>query len=633
MKKLVAPVILSVFLAITLVVLSGCLPQVSLGQQSPRPASGGRVVDEAPLIPTPPDRDLFDVAQRLKTGGVPVPRTIHQTPPEYSVGQQQVFWLTDLKGMKHFTTTATLRYVTPHAYMYVEDGQNVSEQDIQNSALEFEDHIFPTVTRYFGEKWYTGIDNDEHLTIVNARIPAAAGYFSSSDQYPTAINPYSNQRKAIYMNLSALRPGSASYYATLSHEFLHALYWNVNPYSEAWINEGAAEVSAELNGFPSNFIAGFLNRPDTQLDTWPDESNSSGPYYGGATLFIKYLAQHYGGYEALKEIIASPGRGPQGITDYLAGKGYGVDFDTIFKDWVVANYLQQPGGGRYGYAQPHPGAKGQPITRAGEHSGTVNQYAADYLELGLGDGDYSIGFQGAPQVKLIPDEPHGGQMQWWANRGDSIDTTLTREFDLEGLSSATLQFWTWYELENTWDYAYVEVSVDGGTTWNILTGHHTTTANPLGNSFGQGYTGTSGGGKDGVWVEDSVDLSAFAGQKVLVRFEYITDEEVNTVGFTLDDISVPELGFTDDAEADNGWEARGFFRTANSLKDRLTLQIIKYGQETAVQEVPVDEDGHASLELLGLGTSLQKAVVVVSAQTPVTTEPAPYTIKIAPLRP
>ncbi|HLE80251.1 MAG TPA: hypothetical protein VJA25_03055, partial [Dehalococcoidia bacterium] len=131
------------------------------------------------------------------------------------------------------------------------------------------------------------------------------------------------------------------------------------------------------------------------------------------------------------------------------------------------------------------------------------------------------------------------------------------------------------------------------------------------------------------WVEESIDLSPYAGKLVNLRFEYITDEAVNNVGFALDDISVPELGFADDAEEDKAWEARGFYRTGNSLQQRWTLQVIKVGEETAVEEVPVDADGRARLELRGFGRDLRKAVLVVSARTPVTTEVARYRVRIS----
>jgi bacillopeptidase F (M6 metalloprotease family) len=67
---------------------------------------------------------------------------------------------------------------------------------------------------------------------------------------------------------------------------------------------------------------------------------------------------------------------------------------------------------------------------------------------------------------------------------------------------------TWYDLEEDYDYVYVEASLDG-KQWQILTTPSGTPDDPTGNSFGWGYNGVSGG-----WIQESVDLSQFAGQKV-----------------------------------------------------------------------------------------------------------------------
>jgi hypothetical protein len=518
--------------------------------------------------------------------------------------------------------------------MYLEDGQDIPLDSLRASAEEFEGRIFPSIIRYAGISWPPGIDNDPHLTVLNARIPAVAGYFSTADQYPTLINPFSNQRKIIYINLDAVRPGSTSYNKVLAHEFQHAVYWHLNPNTESWINEGAAELAAELAGYPSSFPASFLRHPDIQLTTWPEATSASAPHYGASLLFLKYLAQHYGGYGVLGQIPKTPGRGQAAISRYLQNSGYKTDFTAVFKDWVIANYLDQPGSGRYSYPDDEVQVQPEQVINApGSYRGTVRQYAADYLELALASGDFQVHFRGNPSVRLLPNQAHSGQTQWWANRGDSIDTTLTREFDLSNLERATLEFWTWFDLEKPWDYAYVQVSRDGGRTWTVLPGQHTTSDNPLGNSFGPAYTGKSGGGQGPIWVQEHIDLSPFTGGRILLRFEYVTDEAVNNPGFALDDISIPELGFRDDAESGAGWEARGFFRTCNSLRQRFTVQVIKVGEKTTVEEVPVDPQGRGRLELRGFGAELRKAVLVIAAHTPFTTQEANYTVTISSLEP
>ena len=97
-------------------------------------------------------------------------------------------------------------------------------------------------------------------------------------------------------------------------------------------------------------------------------------------------------------------------------------------------------------------------------------------------------------MKPVPTQAHIGDSFWWSNRGDNVDTWLTRELDLSAVTGATLRFWTWFDIEKAWDYAYVTISKDGGKTWDVLQGIHASTENPLGNSYGPGYTGGSGSG-------------------------------------------------------------------------------------------------------------------------------------------
>jgi hypothetical protein len=212
-----------------------------------------------------------------------------------------------------------------------------------------------------------------------------------------------------------------------------------------------------------------------------------------------------------------------------------------------------------------------------EGEGTVHQFAADYIELDPPQGDAVFTFDGMDAVGAIANEPYSGAGQWWSNRGDSIDATLTREFDLTDVESATLRFRAWYDIEEHWDYAYVMASTDGGDTWRILPGQHTTEENPLGLSYGPGYTGRSGGGDEPSWVDEEVDLTPVAGQETLLRFEYVTDEGVNLDGLAIDDIEIPELGFLDDAESDGAWQAEGFLRLTGPMDQSFVVQVIEMG--------------------------------------------------------
>jgi hypothetical protein len=251
----------------------------------------------------------------------------------------------------------------------------------------------------------------------------------------------------------------------------------------------------------------------------------------------------------------------------------------------------------------------------------------------LAEGDAVFSFDGDEAVKAIPNEPHSGRGQWWSGRGDAIDSTLTGEFDLTGLESATLTFWTWYDLEEQWDYAYVMASSDGGSNWQILRGHQTSDENPLGLAYGPAYTGKSGGGDSPAWVEESIDLSPFAGQKILLRFEYITDEGINLDGWAIDDIAIPELAFFDDAEGERSWQAQGFQRLTAPLPQRFIVQVIEMGETTSVPTLPLDAANRGEVRLSGFGSTLDKAVIVVAAASDGTTQTAPYRYSLRPAQP
>ena len=217
-------------------------------------------------------------------------------------------------------------------------------------------------------------------------------------------------------------------------------------------------------------------------------------------------------------------------------------------------------------------------------------------------------------AELLPVAPRRGDACWWSNDGDGIDSTLTRRFDLTGVDTATLRFNAWYLLEEDWDFAYVEVSEDGGETWTILESTLTTNENPNGTSFGPGLTGGSTG-----WVDDAVDLTPYAGSEVLVRFEYVTDDAVNGRGLCLDDFAIDEIGWADDADSDGDWIADGFARVNNLVPEEFLVQIVRKAAGGAAEVVRLLLDGEADGEIrLGGGVNAdpdEQVAVIVSAVT------------------
>jgi hypothetical protein len=595
-----------------------------------------------------PPRDRIDLARRLLgVTDIPAPPTV--APPELEIGDRLTFWADNVEADYAFQVEAELVYKTAHVYMFVEVGLNSDESvdlaAVQRSAEAFETIIRPGVHDIFGTEWTPGIDGDPHLYVLHARNLGSwvAAYYDSASEYPVEAVENSNEHEMFYVNLNAMGQaiGTPYYEGTLAHEFQHMVHWYVDENEDGWLNEGLSELAAMLTGYgASGFAAHFLSDPVLQLNAWPEDEDR-GAHYGAAFLFAAYFYERYG-EAATTTLVRDPANGMVGIDNTLAAlgatdpaTGEPVTVVDLFADWVIANRVNDPSAGDGRYAYTFPAIQGIPqaaitldITpRSGPLALDTPQWGANYLRLvgGFAPRRVRVSFTGQPTVSIVPADARSGQYAWWSNRADSSDMRLTRAFDLTGVSRATLDFWMWYHIENLWDYAYVMVSTDGGATWTPLQTGRATTDNPHGNAYGPGYTGESGG-----WVQETADLTPYAGQNILVRFEYITDDAVTQPGLLLDDVSVPEIGYADDFErGDGGWTSEGWLRMDNTLPQSFVVQLI----QTRNPDAPVlrllgpDDPPQGEWEIT-VGGEWGDATLVVSGVAPVTTEPAAYRLEV-----
>jgi hypothetical protein len=577
-----------------------------------------------------PRRDLYLLTQQLKARTTePLPRTTGAGPRNLQVGATEVFNVGNNQDGSYYTVTATLRDITPHAYWWVSNDTDLDLDALRQSAQHFETQIYPTNVAAFGAPPDPGVDGDSHINILNTALIGAAGYFSAADMYTRAVNPYSNERKMIYAGVA---PGTTSYEGLLAHEFQHMIHWNVHPNQNIWINEGMAELAMKINGYDTGGPESlFMSNPDVQLNNWSSPPNTAIPHYGAAYLFMNYLYDHYGP-QIIHAIMAAPGADIDAIDEAFAALGKPDRFDTVFTNWALANWLDKTTtDSRYQYPHLQVEVESRATLAGAEanYNGRVDQQAADYVVLdGAAGGITTVTFQGEQTVPLIPARPHSGQGLWWSNRDDVSAASLTHSFDLRSVSRATLSYWTWYAIEDGYDYAYAEISTDGGQTWTTLRGAGTTSDNPNGNNLGQGYTGNSGGGETPAWVQEQIDLTPYAGKEVQVRFQYVTDDGLNLQGFAVDDIRIPEIGFQDDVEAPgaNGWTAEGFVQVDPVLPQRFVVALIRYGPDGApsVEMVPLDGQNRGQVALKGA----QRAVLMVAPLAPATTQPGRYQLTV-----
>ncbi len=201
--------------------------------------------------------------------------------------------------------------------------------------------------------------------------------------------------------------------------------------------------------------------------------------------------------------------------------------------------------------------------------GWIDPVVVDYgdpaMEITLGQtADLPDGTEDSILIKL-PDimeqieEAHSPVNMWWGGRENLRNDLVYRPLDLSAAAAAELTFWHHYDIETEWDYGFVQISTDDGTTWTSLANKNTTDIlDPSAIDYVvdnvPGFTDHNEG-----WTQETFDLSAYVGQQVLLGFRYATDWGSLENGWWVDDIMVTADGetvFSDDIESGAGdWMA------------------------------------------------------------------------------
>ena len=129
----------------------------------------------------------------------------------------------------------------------------------------------------------------------------------------------------------------------------------------------------------------------------------------------------------------------------------------------------------------------------------------------------------------ITDSPAGNY-----SNNDASAIALSSPLSFTSVDYPLVRFSAKWDIESNYDFVRFQISTDG-MHWTSLTGLYTESGAGQGtqNSDEQGYDGQSG------WVEEEVDLSAYAGESaVYFRFILTTDGGVTRDGFYFDDFSI-----------------------------------------------------------------------------------------------
>lgn len=116
----------------------------------------------------------------------------------------------------------------------------------------------------------------------------------------------------------------------------------------------------------------------------------------------------------------------------------------------------------------------------------------------------------------LADSPVGNYADY-----DTVIVETTEDIDLSEYPGYRLEFWTEYDIELGFDYVYLDISTDAGSSW---IGLHTFN--------GEGFD----------WYNFTADLGGFTGQNVRFRFVLETDAGYNVDGMYVDDFTVIGLG-------------------------------------------------------------------------------------------
>lgn len=118
---------------------------------------------------------------------------------------------------------------------------------------------------------------------------------------------------------------------------------------------------------------------------------------------------------------------------------------------------------------------------------------------------------------------------------DHKKITTRNQLDLQNAIYAHFQFYVRFDIEKTFDEAQILVSTNNGSTYSPLCGKYETS--PA--SFGGTYPLYDG--RQDEWVKEDIDLSAYLGQNIKIRFTLDADFYTERDGIYFDDLLVRKL--------------------------------------------------------------------------------------------
>jgi len=133
-----------------------------------------------------------------------------------------------------------------------------------------------------------------------------------------------------------------------------------------------------------------------------------------------------------------------------------------------------------------------------------------------------------------------GRLVWFSDGENLWDFLLLTSITVPA-DNPVLTFDTKYSIESLWDFGFVQISRDSGTTWTSLENAYTTSnyepgtdANIIANL--PGLTGASQSWP--AWTTMTFNLTDYAGETVILGFRYMTDTSHLEEGWYIDNVRI-----------------------------------------------------------------------------------------------
>lgn len=473
------------------------------------------------------------------------------------------------------------------SYGYATPADVVTQVQVDMVRDEFESNILPTDSAFFG----TPDTHDGTQSLLEAWGYVPQGYYSNNDKYIIlvenikdisyyqdvnvyvagfywgAIEEYIDRNiitidsYAWYAMMPNDNPKWQAYqydiYGTIAHEFQHLIHDDNDPLEENWINEGMADFAQYLCGYGHSWghVNAFLEAPENSLLIWGDYDESEIlADYGQAYLLQLYLNDHFG-QDFIRALAIDDSQGIESMNRVLSQFNTGINFNELFRRFSIAIAIDSydPFGGIYNFSSID--LKVNYESAALNEKGNIPAWGASYQVINNTDKIDTIKFNGIDYNKswnTVSDPLGSGDNVLWSNQGNGLDNRLIFNADLTNLSTATLNFDQYLNIEANWDFAFVQISLDNGLTWQTLVNDNMTSDYLNWGEFPQignqlpGFTGSSYG-----YNHEVIDLTPFVGHNVLISFRYMTDGAANgndgsIPGWFINNISIPELNYDND---------------------------------------------------------------------------------------